>query len=203
MVYSDDSKTVAVVEALISRRMEVNLMRPFITPNKTSAGKTLFPYQLEGLALTDLEMLCQRRLLAYELAGEQNFQQSWEFRLHFDGNISLEFSSACTEFQGWHEIGSLNILLWTRGNDTIDQSKWSCLEKALVVARIDKLVFEDDEVISECGISIFFGHRASIVIAAGNSPGSVSVKSDFSDQPFEPQFPVANCVAVPLTWCAH
>lgn len=93
-------KTVAAAKASIFLQMEANLMKPFITPRKSHSGKTVFEYQLEGGMLMDLEKLKQRRLLAYELPGEQNFQQSWEFKLHFDNNISLEFSSACTQFQG-------------------------------------------------------------------------------------------------------
>lgn len=91
--------------------------------------------------------------------------------------------------------------MWTRRNDEAIPQNWFYFSESLIIDHIEKLLFEDDEIISECGIVISIENGTKIVVAAGNSPGSVSVRSDFSDQPFDPQFPIADCVVVPLSRC--
>jgi hypothetical protein len=70
------------------------------------------------------------------------------------------------------------------------------------VERLEKLVYEDDDVISECGLVMYGVGGAEIIIAAGISPGSVSVAASFATGPFEPQFSLGTCRREPWQWAS-
>ncbi|MBU2284914.1 MAG: hypothetical protein KKC85_00590, partial [Gammaproteobacteria bacterium] len=61
------------------------------------------------------------------------------------------------------------------------------------ILTLSRLLYEDDDVISECALA--FGGRdgEQIVIAAGIPPGSVSIAAPFSEEQFEPQFAMSTC----------
>ena len=61
------------------------------------------------------------------------------------------------------------------------------------VTSLIKLVYEDNNFSSECGIAIGGANEEEIVVATGISPGSVSVSAPFSTSTFEPEFSVSEC----------
>ena len=97
---------------------------------------------------------------------------------------------------GWHEVGSLNIRMIDQAN-----AENSGIAPVLIkfevppfqVIAIEKLLFEDNDFCSECGIVICGEDQAKIIVATGILPGSVSIKAPFSTAIFEPEFPAIEC----------
>lgn len=178
-------------------------MKPFITPKVTQAGKKLLQFQLEGSDLESIWNVINRHpVIAYGMPDGYTFDAAWEFQLYFDGSKTFfEFSAACTQVVDWQEVGSLNIRAASCDAESItsigpDFSKHaiSCFS----VEKLEKLIYEDDDVISECGLVLYGADGAEIIIAAGISPGSVSVAASFATEPFEPQFSLATCRREPM-----
>jgi len=184
--------------------MGKNHMKLFITPKVTEAGKKLLQFQLEGSELKSILKLIQsHHITAYGMPDGHTFDAAWKFQLYFgDDNVFVEFSSACTQVVDWQEVGSLNIRM-----TLCDAENTVCVEPGLskhaissfFVERLEKLIYEDDDVISECGLVIYGAGGAEIIIAAGISPGSVSVAAAFATEPFEPQFSLDTCRRTPCT----
>jgi hypothetical protein len=178
-------------------------MKPFITPEITTSGKKFFPYQCEGVESAALwRCLEGRRLVAYSLPEGHTLQASWELSLVFDSYLVLEFSSACSQAIDWQEVGSLNIRLVQSSLEggamsTIDRSEDVIPEIDLVA--VERLIFEDEDVVVECGLVLCGRYGEEVVVAAGVSPGSISVKASFSvEECFEPQFPLSACRRLPI-----
>lgn len=179
-------------------------MKPFITPKVTEAGKKLLQFQLEGRDLESFwSVMHCHRITAYGLPDGHTFDAAWEFQLYFgDDDVFVEFSSACTQVVDWQEVGSLNIRVDScDGGSTTsirpDPSKHAI--SSFFVESLEKLVYEDDDVISECGLVLHGSDGAEIIIAAGISPGSVSVAAPFATGSFEPQFSLGTCRREPCT----
>ncbi|WP_143062040.1 hypothetical protein [Faunimonas pinastri] len=178
-------------------------MKPFITSELTLAGKQLFRFQLEGGDLESISGLTHsHRIAAYAMPPKHTFEAAWIFVLCFeDSNTFLELSSACTQIVDWEEIGSLNIRM--DSNDAGEsKSIASYLSKQEIlpfsVRIIQKLIYEDDDVISECGLVLSGADGTEIVIAAGIPSGSVSVAAPFAEGSFEPEFPLVTYKREPL-----
>ena len=173
-------------------------MKPFITPELLTSGKKLFPFQCEGISPEELgRALDSQQLMGYRMPIGHFFKAAWEISFHFDSGLAVDFSSACTLAFDWQEVGSLNVRVSREhlglGESAVPFEKWPM--SALKLGAIDKLVFEDSDVVVECGI-VFHGSDVDeeIVVAAGISPGSVSVKVPFEPENlFEPQFPLSMC----------
>lgn len=85
-------------------------MRPYITPERTLAGKTAFKYQCEGVVCGDLSRrFAGEMLTAYALPRGHSMRAAWELMFIFESALVADFSSACTQAVDWHEVGSLNI----------------------------------------------------------------------------------------------
>jgi hypothetical protein len=201
--FLDVPKIALVGKVLTFQETEISHMKPFITPKVTEAGKKLLQFQLEGGDIESIWSVIQsHRITAYGMPDGQTFEAAWEFQLYFgDNNIFVEFSSACTQVVDWQEVGSLNIRVSScdAGSATpvgAGLSKHSI--SSFSVDRLEKLIYEDDDVISECGLVLHGADGAEIIIAAGISPGSVSVAASFATEPFEPQFSLAACRFEPV-----
>ncbi len=172
-------------------------MKPFITLDISATGQKVLRLQCENIETENISKYVQDlSVVAYSMPTGHSFQAAWIFRLIFSNGASLEFSSACTMVVGWQEAGSLNIQL-------IDQEANEKLAIDAVLVRVEippfrvtslvKLVYEDKNFRSECGIAIGGGNEEEIVVATGISPGSVSISVPFSTSPFEPEFSVSEC----------
>lgn len=172
-------------------------MKPFITPELSAAGKKLLRYQCEGIEAADLWNTMQgRSVIAYSMPAGHSFQAAWLLRLILSGSASLEFSSACTEVVGWHEVGSLNVRLVRPGAAGVTDAEIGMPVTSIPEVRlsaIQKIVYEDDDVITECGMALGGDGGVEVIVAAGVPPGSVSLAAPFTCQPFEPQFPLSAC----------
>lgn len=173
-------------------------MKPFIAPELTAAGKKRFAFQCEGVASGDLWGRVQpRELLAYGLYAGHTLQSAWGLSFFLDSGLVLEFSAASTLSVGWQEVGSLNVLLALRSPPDAGSAPGKLEEVAVQPIRFasaEKLVYEDDDVVVECGLVLCGTGGQQVVIAAGVAPGSVSVEAPFSaGQSFEPKFQWSAC----------
>lgn len=173
-------------------------MKPFITPEKISNSKLVFSYQCEGIeAKSLLHFLRGQSLVAYEMPEGHAFEAAWDLRIRLSSGAVLEFSSACTESSGWQEVGSLNIRLLDLYalKDSSAVCKYNEVEiSSFPIMTIEKLIYEDNDVIVECGLVIYGCDGLEIVVAAGVSPGSVTLQAPFSaKQSFFPQFLLSDC----------
>ncbi|QGG91516.1 hypothetical protein GH983_13980 [Agrobacterium sp. MA01] len=172
-------------------------MKPFITPKVNETGKKLLQFQLEGGEQdSDLCAMHSRSITAYSMPEGHTFNAAWEFQLHFgNDNLLVEFSSACTQVADWQEAGSLNIRMAYYGESiaSIGSAHSATAISPFTVERLEKLVYEDDDVISECGLILNGSDGTAIIFAAGISPGSVSVAAPFATGQFNPQFSLAAC----------
>lgn len=169
-------------------------MKPFITPKSSAVVKKLLHFQIEGnLNWSDL---IGREVVAYAKPSDHSFTEAWEFQLIFDDGGVLEFSSACTAVVGWQEVGTLNIKCVRPERQGVACGSLptvSLITPPFFCERISRLGFEDDDVLTECGIVINAPNGDEIIIATGVSPGSVSVSAPFARDEFKPEFPLAVC----------
>jgi hypothetical protein len=190
----------AAVPALISARMETSRMKPFTTPEISATGIKVLRLQCEGVERRDFRKSIQGcNVIACAMPEAQTLRAAWLFQVILDDGRFLEFSSACTEVVDWQEVGSLNIRLGIQPPDVTTPAAPTLLRVAVPPVRIDDLdvlVYEDEDVISECGLAICEQGGQEIVVAAGIPPGSVSITTPFSAESFEPQFSVSACTRV-------
>jgi hypothetical protein len=173
-------------------------MKPFITPDMTPTGKKAFPYQCEGAECKELwSRLKGQSLVAYSLPEGHTLQTAWELVLVFDSGLTLEFSSACSQAVDWQEVGSLNVRVahLSIGDGATTASKKNEIPVSPIdLVAAEKLIYEDDDVVVECGLVLCGRDSQEVVIAAGVPPGSVTAQAPFSmGQSFEPQFRLSEC----------
>lgn len=172
-------------------------MKPFITPEISVTGKKVLTFQCEGIEASALwSALNGQQIVAYAMPYGHSFQAAWLFWLVLASGEVLEFSSACTQVVDWQEVGSLNIRFIGPAGVTSTDSE---LHRATVAVppvhlqALEKLVYEDTDVVSECALVLRGEGGNEIVVAAGVPPGSVSVIASFSKGAFEPQFSISTC----------
>lgn len=172
-------------------------MKPFITPEVSVIGKKMLAFQCKGIDASALwSALDGQHIVAYAMPTGHSFQAAWLFRLILSGGGLLEFSSACTQVVDWQEVGSLNIRF-------VDDSSYVSADlepevpttaiPPLHLQALEKLVYEDADVVSECALALHGEDGEEIVVATGIPPGSVSVIASFTMGAFEPQFAISTC----------
>lgn len=147
--------------------------------------------QTEGVRRDEIaDAFSSRRIVAYGLPEGHTLKCAWQCRIFLDNNDVFEFSSACTEVAGWQEVGSLNI----ERIHPVENSAGALFSKTSIerftIVSVDCLVYETPDVYAECGIVLRAVSGEEVIIAAGVSPGSVSVQAPFSSLPFDPEFSV-------------
>jgi len=173
-------------------------MKPFITPEISPDGRKNLNLQCEGIDRQDLgEFMRGRAITAYALPNSQTLKAAWLFRLVLDDGSSLEFSSASTEVVDWQEVGSINIRLVDKSSPPAEDFLWVDM-LPLEIVGVDVLIYEDEDVISECGIVICGIDEKEVIVAAGIPPGSVSIMNPILVGAFEPQFSVSTCRRIRL-----
>jgi hypothetical protein len=173
-------------------------MKPFTT-DKSQGGKFVLPFQVEGLPASQLRVPFKKaRILAFGLPESHTFEAAWLFRLVLDTEWTVDFSSACTGIGGWQEIGSLKLEFAPQQSNR-DSIHW--LMKPLANFRlelVERLVYEDADVYTECGIALKDSTHREIVVAAGTAPGSVSIAAPFSTDRFQPELPIEKLQRRPI-----
>jgi hypothetical protein len=156
-------------------------------------AKKILHIQCEGIEREGFgEFARSRAIAAYALPNSQTLKAAWLFRIVLDDGGSLEFSSAGTEVVDWQEVGSLTIRLVDKSSPPVEDFLWVDM-LPLEIVEVDVLIYEDEDVISECGLVICGVDGSEIIVAAGIPPGSVSIMSPIFGGAFEPQFPVSTC----------
>ena len=172
-------------------------MKPFITPEISASGQKVLRFQCKNIEAKNISSDMQNlSIVAYSMPIDHSFQAAWIFRLILSNGTSLEFSSACTAVMDWQEVGSLNIQLVNQAANKKSVTDAVLLRIEVTPFRIislKKLTYEDKNFRTECGIAIYGQNEEEILITTGISPGSVSIAAPFSTDPFEPEFPVAQC----------
>lgn len=172
-------------------------MKPFIIPELSPTGQKILRLQCEGVERGALGKSIEgSNVVAYAMPEGQAHSAAWLFQLILDDGRLLEFSSACTEVVDWQEVGSLNIVLETEASEVRKSGAiaWARVPVApFRISSADVLVYQDGDVVSECGLVICGQADSQIVICAGIPPGSVSVLLPNSKDSFEPQFSVSAC----------
>ena len=173
--------------------MEANLMKPFITPEIDKTGKQILRMQCEGVNVPELVRAVRgKRIVAVAMPRTHSVQATWELTLILQNSVLLEFSSACTQIVGWHEVGSLNIRMVHKLFETrvyLIQTKIPTFH----ITALEKLIYEDPDIVSECGLVLHGPAKQEIIIAVGIPPGSVSLKAPFVPGHFDPQFSLSHC----------
>lgn len=172
-------------------------MKPYITPEMTLDKKSAFNFQWEGITREEFgSRLSGQKLVAYVIPEGHDFREAWNLLLILESGMTLDFSSACSRSVGWHEVGSLNINLLPFDNGSDENMLVSGVRVSISpidLVAIDKIIYEDDDVVVECGL-ILRGSNEDVTICAGISPGSISLSAPFTmGQLFAPQFPLSIC----------
>lgn len=177
--------------------MEAGPMKPFITPEITQTGKQAFLYQCEGIKREELwHRLSCTHIIAYAMPERHTFEASWEFSLIFDSGMILDFSSACTQAIDWQEVGSLNI---SATQHPAEETTTIIKKKEVKIPKIElitanRLIYEDNDIMVECGIIFHGKHNQEVIISTGIPPGSVTIQAPFSrGHSFKPEFALNKC----------
>jgi hypothetical protein len=177
--------------------MEASLMKHFITPDEFKNGKRLLPFQIEGASIYELlTLLTDRHILGWDVPVGHSLKEAWPIRLIFEQFILVEVSSACTVTTGWQEVGSLNISVQI---DTAESKSSGAFERIyssvseFKVESVEKLVFENETLITECGIVFVSSNGLEIVVMAGIPPNSVTAFIGVDNESFSPEFPLELC----------
>jgi hypothetical protein len=174
-------------------------MKPFIT-DACKDGRCSLPFQFEGIERARVEgMLLGRSIVAYALPAGHSLGCAWQCRFMLGNGYALEFSSACTVVADWQEVGSLNIEYLAIGEADEGAAVFQEYEiGSFRIAAVERLVYEDSHVYSECGLVFHDKSGMEVIVAAGVSPGSVSINAPFSRERFAPEFPVADYHRAPF-----
>jgi hypothetical protein len=155
-------------------------MKPFITPEISATEQKVLRFQCENITSENIPNYLQDlSVVAYAMPAGHSFQAAWIFRLIFSDDSSLEFSSACTMVVGWQEVGSLNVQLINPVKMDADTVLVRVEVPPIRVMSLIKLLYENKNFRSECGIVIVGENEEEIVVATGISPGSVSIAAPF------------------------
>lgn len=170
-------------------------MKPFTIPEETPGGKRRLALQWEGMLESDLlEMVRRVNLLEYSFPDGHSEEAAWPVFLTFDDLSTFEISSASTQISGWDEIGSINIRRINFQAESL--AKWRLVRRPLEkfkLSAVEKLVFEEEICVSECGLALVSAEGVSVLCASGIPPGSVSVLAPGATAEFRPQFPLSIC----------
>lgn len=175
-------------------------MKPFII-DAFRDGKCVLEYQIEnstGLPLN--ESLVNSAICAVSVPVKQSLEQAWILRLTFDNGATADFSSASTNVGRWRELGSLNIRLFYGHNDETASVSFAHHEvSGFKIKQVDRLVYEEPGLYVENGIILISEEGREIWIAAGVSPGSVSMQaSGYFVTKFNPELRVQDCRRIPM-----
>lgn len=165
-------------------------MKPFIT-NSLENGRHMLRFQLDGMERCQLNNLfLSKSIIAYSLPEGHTLDSAWLCRFYLDSGDIFEFSSACTEVDGWEELGSLNI---AKVDSKASENLFNRTKvNPFFICLIECLVYENTSVFAECGIVLRDSLGGEVIIAAGISPGSVSVQAPFTTLPFEPELSMSD-----------
>jgi hypothetical protein len=175
-------------------------MKPFIA-NALKEGKFVLGYQVENETSISLrDGIMGKSIRCLLVPSGQSLDEAWLLRLVEDNHLVLEFSAACTDVGNWREIGSLNIRFFHDAREhEADLPRFEVQEICdFRVARLERLVYEEDALRVENGIVLISENGQEIWIAAAPSPGSVTARTPMRETGFRPEIPIQDCKRVPI-----
>lgn len=168
-------------------------MNPFIINGKKD-DKYLLPLCVQGCGdgRKPFDLIKGKSMCELLLPQGHSLEASWSCILDFENQIFLTFSAASTGVGGWREVGSLNIFVST--SIDWDGAPWSTATRFPMgdfkVSSIFKMVIEESNFYSECGLEFISKEGSVFRIAAGVAPSSMSIEFPESKDLFAPEFSI-------------
>lgn len=170
-------------------------MKPFTTLDYKMHERKIIPYQCKGMECEKIwSFLKGRKIVSYGLFEGHTFQAAWGVSIAFEDEEKIIISSAMNAVDGWQEVGGLSLsFIQNERSKRVAKEVVTKISPIRIVA-VDKIVYEDDELVVECGLALLTEIGRDIIFSAGVSPGSVSVCAGFlQESVFEPEFPLSMC----------
>lgn len=160
--------------------------------NVDSNRKRRLPLNILGLRETEFcRTFLGSTITEIELPTNQSAAATWCLRVFFDNEKLIELSAAITSVGGWRETGSLKILVMSSASDqSLEIAGPRFIRRQIdpiEVHSIFKLVYEDPNYLSECGIVFTSEAGKEMTVAAGPAPGSVTFKGHFDKSNYRPE----------------
>ncbi|WP_157582024.1 MULTISPECIES: hypothetical protein [Rhodanobacter] len=148
-----------------------------------------FDYECIGFGLDEIKSIIrENEIVSYSIPIGQSLTTTWNFRLNFRNLVCIEFFSRANAVSGWDETGSIVLRL---ADVAADDARSGVFETRLIsgfnVDSVSLLVYQEDQINSECGMIFREKYGREMIVAAGVSPGSVSICADFSGDIFAPE----------------
>ena len=172
-------------------------MKPCITPRNKK--KAHFCLQFDGLDEKSLIVgLTNYDINAYSTPPNQAINNVWYFDLLTAQGV-YSFTASSTQVNGWEEYGSLAIK-YSKEALTVrpDFMRDVLIKPPFRASKIQKIIYEDDDVITECGLLLSSTDSTKIIIACGISPESITADGIMFTGDFQPLYPTAMCNFVDL-----
>lgn len=170
-------------------------MKPYITDvNGDRSKKITLMCQMQGLQRAEfVHALTAHTIVSFSYPGNQSLQEAWLFSFTLDSGWNVTFSSVCADIGDWKEVGYLNVA-FSLTLPTLNETDWIIIGvNNFLIKSVEWLVVNNDEIYVECGLVVKDALDREIIVAAGVSPGSVSISSPFSNNSFIPEFTTEQC----------
>lgn len=164
--------------------------------------KKNFPMRFLNFSLDDFALEIDGDFLdSFAIPVNQTTASAYPILLSSQKLGILELRSAIQSIEDWDEVGSLVIhkLNVNEYKGTIfDKLQIFKIPMKLRVDGITKLVYEDDSVVVESGITFRDENQGYITVCAGAATGSVTITTSFESFIFMPEFSLNQLSIVPL-----
>jgi hypothetical protein len=145
----------------------------------------------EGLARN----LVGRTVTAYAMPPKHSLEAAWLFTLYFEDGGNLEFWSEFYNTAGWNELGVLVVSSLGEAVEgrSMNLEQFRVEIPSIRIAGCRKLLCEEDGFLAEYGLLLAGEDEENLIIAAGISPGSVSVRLPSDVSNFSPLLDLPYC----------
>ena len=157
-------------------------------------GIFTLPIKINSLTTEEFkEVFLNTKIIAYGFSGIspywRTFQVASGFLLYFNNDKIVEFNSLITGIPNtWDEYGSLRVAV----HDSMSSLEHPDLTiekyeiEPVKVTSIYKLIFQDEEMLIDCGMVFSNNENYEIKIAAASASMCATVQAPFSTGKFEP-----------------
>lgn len=163
---------------------------------KSDLSQIHFRFDCEciGFKFDEIKSIIQdKEIVSYSIPKGQSLTATWNFRLNFSNLVCIELFSKINHVSGWAETGSVALRLIEAIAPGVRSDVFETRPiPHFNVDSVSLLVYREGQVNSECGIILRETGGREIIVAAGVSPGSVSVRADFSSDLFAPEYSLSD-----------
>jgi len=140
-----------------------------------------------------VDLLVAKEITAYATPTGQLVDCVWYFDL-LTSCAAFSFAASSTQLDGWVVYGALII---SYSEIAVNQRSPFMHDRSVVpsfrVEKVKKIIYEEDEVLAECGLILFGNDSRSITVACGIPSGSVNAEGEMFEGNFKPLYPLALC----------